>query len=82
MGIVQHPPDKPGSELGQPQCPGLTLNLLLSDPELLRAGKERHHAWIVHWDSPWIDAGQVLEGTNHRWVIVTQDIHLQDVIVD
>ena len=38
--------------------------------------------WIIQWNFLRIDSGQILQHTNHRRIIVSENVELQQVVVD
>ena len=82
-GVIQHADDEFGAELRYAQGADInTAVLLCCDPQRLRTGKEFHDIRIVQRDLRGVEARQVLQHTDHGRIVVSQNIELEQVVVD
>ena len=81
MRFLQHLSDEPRAEFRHAVCACLGTDLLRRDAQCLRTGKERNDIRIGQRNCPCVNARQVHEHTNHRRVIVSQNVQLDQYVV-
>ena len=79
LGLLQHPPDKGGAELRDGRGAGRAQNFVVLVTQDLGGDEDGPGARVVQGDDLGIHPGQVLHHANHRGVIVSQHVQLQEV---
>ena len=84
LRILNHLHREGGTELRDPETAELdAVDVFRSDVQCFRRSKEAHHLFIIERDViDRIDSRQVLETPDHGRVIVSEDVELQQVMVD
>ena len=82
MGFIDHPSDKIGSKLWNPQHASRCSNLFRCYAKHISPRKEGHHTFVIHRDFIWVNPRQVLQFPNHGRIIMPQHIEFEDVLID
>ena len=83
LGVAHHLDYEVGAELGNAKASqGAAVDILRLDSQSLCILKQRHDVLVIQWNGLRIQAGQVLQHTNHGRIIVSQNVQLQQVVVD
>ena len=81
--VQQHLDGEVGAELRDTQGAALgSPDVLRGEPQGLRVLEQGHDLRVVHRDRHGIHPGHILEHAHHGGIILSQDIQLQQVVVD
>ena len=82
LRFFKHSANEPRSEFRNAERSRFRLNLFFRDAQNLRSGKQRHHTGVISRDRLWFNSRKILQHANHRRIIVTKTVELQNIVVN
>ena len=83
LGVQKHLHGEFGAELRNPEVSeGPAVDVVRRDAKGRRILEQRHHLLVIQGDLRGIQSGQVLQHTDHGGIIVSQNVQLQQVMVN
>ena len=83
LGVQKHLHGEFGAELRNPEVSERpAVDVVRRDAERRGVLEQGHHLLVVQWDLRGVQPGQILEHADHGGIIVSQNIQLQQVVVN